>query len=253
MPLFSFNLDSFQITDTRSAHTDTDYASVAVKVGGNTPQTITSPNLGNLNNGTFDIGLSCAGVTIDPDTPIVFNYLIVNSGSSTAAAVGLVLEEIGTRLANGPTLNLPLFTSALSYVAAEYSAELNQIIKAGSCDGLVAAEQNTFTYGQLIGFISTSYSFARPTVHKGGLNPHGCNSKTSQYIANWSMAEVVSVPSSILNERLGAAEQTLTNLQLMPKVVSGPNVANAYVCGAKPTYPVVHGQVQLTTSNTPCP
>lgn len=253
MPLFSFNLVSFQITDTRSAHTDTDYASVTVKVGSSTPQTITSQNLGNLNNGTFGIGLSCAGVTIDPDSPIVFNYLIVNSGSSTAAAVGSVLEDIGTKLANGPTLNLPPFTSALSYVAGEYATDLNQIIKAGSCDGLVAAEQNTFTYEQLIGYISTSYSFARTTVHKGGINPHGCNSNPSQYIANWSMAEVVLVPSTILDGRLDAAEKTLTNLQLTPKVVSGPISSSAYVCKANPIYPVVHGQVQLTTSNTPCP
>jgi hypothetical protein len=245
MPLFSFNLDSFQITDTRSAHTDTDYASLTVKVGSNTPQTITSRNLGNLNNGTFNIGLSCAGLAISPDSPVVFNYLIVNSGSSTAAAVGLVLEEIGTQLANGPTLNLPPFTSALSYVAGEYAAELNQIIKAGSCDGLVAAEQNTFTYEQLIGYISPSYSFARTTVHKGGINPHGCNSNPSQYIANWSMAEVVSY-SPIVGEPLDAAEQTLMGSQLTWRV-NGSNAKTANVSSASPLFPVVHGQVVLTT------
>ena len=34
MPIFSILLDTFQITQTRSAHTDTDYVSVTLQIGG---------------------------------------------------------------------------------------------------------------------------------------------------------------------------------------------------------------------------
>jgi hypothetical protein len=249
MPLFSFNLDSFQIVNTRSAHTDTDYACVTVKTSTlpNNVHTQMSQNLGNLNNGTFHIGLSCAGLTIYPDSPVVFNYLIFNSGTFTEGAVSNMLTQIGTDLVNGPALSSG---SALIYVQNQYASQLALITKAGSCDGLVAAEQISFTYEQMIGLISSSYSYAGPpTVHNGGFNPKGCNSKPSQYIANWSMGEVVSI-SSILNEKLATAEQTLTGLQLTSKVVSGPNSATAFVKSANTLYPVLHSQVQLTTTLT---
>ena len=34
MPLFTFSLDSFQITQTRSAHKDTDYVIFTLKING---------------------------------------------------------------------------------------------------------------------------------------------------------------------------------------------------------------------------
>ena len=46
MPLFSFELDILQITDTRSAHKDTDY-SFTLKIGGADPQNVTK-SMGNL-------------------------------------------------------------------------------------------------------------------------------------------------------------------------------------------------------------
>ena len=144
MPLFSFNLDSFQITDTRSAHTDTDYASVTVKVGSNTPQTITSQNLGQPEQRDFRHWPELRRVGHLPGQPhrIQLSDRQLRIKHSRGRGLG-PRRHWHTACQRSPTLNLPPFTSALSYVAGEYATVLNQIIRAGSCDGLVAAEQNT--------------------------------------------------------------------------------------------------------------
>src|ERR1019366_5211658 len=94
--LFTFKIDNFQITNTRAAHTDTVYVSVTVKVGSETPLTAGTPkSLGNLNNGTFSTGVSCANVP-PGGLPLVFNYLIVNAGSGPAGTVLKNMEALGT-------------------------------------------------------------------------------------------------------------------------------------------------------------
>jgi hypothetical protein len=47
----------FRITDTRSRHEDTDYVSISLAVGSAAPITKTKA-MGNLNNGTFEPGLT---------------------------------------------------------------------------------------------------------------------------------------------------------------------------------------------------
>jgi hypothetical protein len=248
MPLFTFKLDSFEITQTRSAHTDTDYVCLTVQTSTfpNNVHTITSPNLGNLNNGTFNVNVRLEGLTIYPDSPVIFNYLIFNSGTFTELAVANTLQAIGKELISDP--NLTNNNSALIYVEGKYAQQLSLLTKAGSCDGLVAAEQNSFTYEQMIQLIAPTYSYGRPTVHNGGYNPKGCNSKPSQYITNWSMSEVVDVSSIVKQyENLNAAETALRAAQLKP-VVNGPIGQKAIVDSVQPPYPVVLSQVSLTTS-----
>jgi hypothetical protein len=255
MSLYSFNLDKFTITDTRSAHTDTDYASLTVWVSTNRDrvQTITSQNLGNLNNGTFNINLSCAGVAVYPDSPVLFNYLIVNSGSSNAQAVGSILEEIGTDLALNHNLNEPPGVSALDYVAGNYANYLNKIIKPGSCDGLVAAGQNTFTYQQFISYIGHPIS----TPHQGTKAPGNCNSRPSNYLTQWSVEQVAAVPP--LTDHLlgtpiaqGTALQLLKAASLLPVYAKGSSLdSKATVNNQSPPagqYRPINSPVTLTTT-----
>jgi|GEM_PF-6788218 len=69
---FTFTLDSFQITDTRSLHKDTDYVSFTLVVnpqgGKGKPQTL-KKSMGDLNNGTFPVNLSFPNVTVNPTEP----------------------------------------------------------------------------------------------------------------------------------------------------------------------------------------
>jgi hypothetical protein len=55
--LYSFTLESFRITDTRSVHNDTDFVAVSVKVGDNAPITLPTKSMGDVNNGVHKVGL----------------------------------------------------------------------------------------------------------------------------------------------------------------------------------------------------
>ncbi len=145
MPLFQFNLNTMQITDTRSTHKDTDWVSFTLKVG-SAQAVSTSRPMGDLNNGIFDIGLSFSGTAVNPNDTVVLNYLIINAGGpSSGQTIQDTLNGLGVRLASNPTFNLPPLTSSLELIASKFYQELGPIINEKSCDGLVAAEQNTFS------------------------------------------------------------------------------------------------------------
>jgi hypothetical protein len=76
----TFTLNSFKITDTRSLHRDTDYVSIAVAVGANPPITLPAKSMGDLDNGTFEVGLTIADVEVPAGQAVAFSYSIVNSG-----------------------------------------------------------------------------------------------------------------------------------------------------------------------------
>ena len=83
---------------------------------------------------------------------------------------------------------------ALQQVAAQYAATFNTVLRPG-CDGLVAAEQNTFTFAELLSRTSGKpATFTQTTTHIGPTIAHSCNPRPSHYIVNWSVSEVVAVP-----------------------------------------------------------
>jgi len=108
MAVFSFTLDSFQITDTRSLHEDTDYVTftllVKAKDGSGTPRTLMK-SMGDVNNGVHTVNLSFTNVQVNPTDTVVLNYLIVNSGHKNPSQVTSTLEGAATKLATqGGTL-----------------------------------------------------------------------------------------------------------------------------------------------------
>ena len=100
--IFTFSLDSFRITDTRSRHNDTDYVSFTLLVksanGTGTPKTLTK-SMGDVNNGTHKVGLTFSGIPINPTDTVTLNYLIVNSGHGSPSQIVSGLESAGTKLA----------------------------------------------------------------------------------------------------------------------------------------------------------
>ena len=146
--------------------------------------------MGNLNNGTFDVGLSFLGITVQQGDPVVLNYLIFNSGNSSANEVELTMTTVGIQLASELDSSPAQFTSSLADVAAQFAAEFKLIITPGSCDGLVAAEQDVFTYAQLLDDLS---NFTQTTRHTGAKSPSGCNSRPSTYLVHWCVAQIVDI------------------------------------------------------------
>src|ERR1700761_8217658 len=82
----TFSMDSFGITSTRALHNDTDIVYLSASVGAN-PMVLVSKSMGDVNNGTHSVGLDLQVDIPDDDTPVVFNYLILNNGHSGNNAV----------------------------------------------------------------------------------------------------------------------------------------------------------------------
>jgi hypothetical protein len=120
MPIFSIVLDTFQITQTRSAHTDTDYVSVTLQIGGGTATQSVCKPMGNLNNGTFNPGVGFAAVNVPEGAPVVINYLILNS-SLKDSVVEAGLEQLGGRVATTSVVPLTPLVSCLEAVATRFA------------------------------------------------------------------------------------------------------------------------------------
>jgi hypothetical protein len=242
MPIFSIVVETFQITQTRSAHTDTDYVSVTLQIGGGTATQSTCKPMGNLNNGTFNPAVGFPSVNIPEGAPVVINYLILNS-SLKDSVVEPGLEQLGGRVATTSVVPLTPLVSCLDAVATRFSQEIANITNHPSCDGLVAAEQNSLTYEELVGYTNQPY-FSQTTQHTGTKAPGNCNSKLSAYAVTWTIkgqSVSVTVPD-VTSKALGSAEMPmpgtalyiLAQNSLYGKVQTGPTGSNAQVYQQKP-------------------
>lgn len=199
-PNFTFTLDSFRITDTRSRHEDTDYVSFTLLVQPNggpaaTPQTLTK-SMGDLNNGTYQVDLTFPNVKVGPDDTVVVNYLIVNSGHTSESSIYSLLDSTGAKLASAGASAaagalsgsaIPGLGTAIGALAGWLAGELTGILDA-NCDGPVAAEQNTFTYSDLLQR-TTNGNFAETTQHPGTNSATGCGGN-SMYYVSWHIQKI---------------------------------------------------------------
>jgi len=220
---FSFSLDSFKITNTRSAHKDTDYVVFTLQVGSQLYQPQVK-SMGNLNNGTFPVNLFFHDVQVEPADTVVLNYIIVNAGSESAVDAEAALERAGRALASGSSLapKPPQLTSAMtSQAVLDWLAlQLQGIYSPGSCDGLVAAEQDSFTFADLSQRASGAV-FSHTTQHVGTESPSNCNKSVSDYSVTWHMALEKTVPAGLIGEAAARAEAAITGAGLTWKLSSG--------------------------------
>src|ERR1035437_720774 len=131
----TFTMESFGISNTRSRHNDTDFVYLSAMVGAN-PIVSVSKSMGDVNNGTHSVGLSLEIDIPDDDTPVVFNYLIMNNShggndakaKAAQAALNTIAEEIikhGAITAAAVTVGsflVPFFASALAAAAGIMAA-----------------------------------------------------------------------------------------------------------------------------------
>lgn len=197
---YTFTLDSFRITDTRSRHNDTDFVSFTLMLkagnGNGMPQTVKKA-MGDVNNGVHPINLSFANVTVDPASSVVLNYLIVNSGHQNPSQIESTLESTGTSLAvkgatalgaaAGSFIPIPALGTLLGAGAGFLAGKLTSILNA-NCDGPVAAEQNTFTGADLLAKTAGGV-FSHTTKHPGTDSPIGCGSNSVYYVT-WHIQRV---------------------------------------------------------------
>lgn len=199
---YTASLDSIEILNTRSRHEDSDKCSVSVGINNENPVTVTK-DLGDLNNGVFQVGLHVGPSAINaPTDKFAFNYLVLNSGHQDWETTNKTLTQIGNTLASagakaattaagtliGASVGgvvLPVIGSILGAAAGWLVGELTGLLTA-DCDGPVAVEQVALTGEQL--WTNTQHgSFTHSTYHPGIDSAHGCGSN-SIYIAHWSIS-----------------------------------------------------------------
>ncbi|MFY4727586.1 fascin domain-containing protein [Nitrospira sp. BLG_2] len=203
---FMFTFDSMIISNTRSRHNDTDYASLSVAVNDGPPQTV-KKFIGNLNNGTYTVGLSIGPIAIaSPTDKVAFNYLVVNAGHQDNAKIDKILTDIGQGLSQagtraaisaagalagavvGSTVGsfiMPAVGTAIGVAVGWLGGQLTGILTA-DCDGTVAIEQVGVTGQQLAGMLAAGAPYAHWTYHPGSDSSTGCGSN-SMYFCHWSV------------------------------------------------------------------
>ncbi len=189
MTQFSFSVDSVTIQNTRSKHTDTDYFVCTLKVGDDPPLFPLFSSLGNLNSATHLIEQQLPSIDLEPGDQCVFNYLIVNAGSANGVDVVRALINASVDWANGqgpPSTNL---TGALEDGQTFFNQELTAVLNPNSCDGMVAAEQDHFTFDDL-NSVGPPQAVTHEVHHSGIRSPSGCG-PNSQYMVKWGVLQLI--------------------------------------------------------------
>lgn len=244
MAVFSFTLDSFQITDTRSLHEDTDYVTYTLLVkaqdGSGTPRTLTKA-MGDVNNGVHTVNLSFSNIQVNPTDTVVLNYLIVNSGhkspsevtSAIESAAGKLASQGGTLLGNAivPGIGGSILGPAANWLVSQLVGIIN-----ANCDGPVAAEQDTLKYSDLLANTANG-QFKHSTKHPGTDSPRGCGSN-SVYIVNWHMLQVGSAANkTVPNVIQVSATEAAKRIQAAGLVAkfTGQNGTSSWVFSQSPS------------------
>jgi hypothetical protein len=202
MGKFNVTVDSFGITQTRSKHEDTNYIGLTLKLGRLAPMPTVVQSLGNVNNGTHAVSnVSYSGIDFGQDDTLVFNYVMVNAGSTNIDQVRAVLGAVGPAWANGGGPPAPHLASANGIDTDYLVAQLVGIFRS-TCDGIVASEQNQLVYGQL----PITHQTPQPGTH----SPSGCGNN-SQYTVQWHILPAVQMPS-VEGSSVAEAETRLKNV-----------------------------------------
>jgi hypothetical protein len=197
--IFTFTLESFAITETRSLHKDTDFVAISVAVGSNPPHTLPTKSMGDLNNGTFRVDLSIPDIEVLPTEAVAFVYSIVNFGFDQATTE----QKIKTAIANAATQAAAAGAKAGGMVVAgPVGGFLGNIVgqTAGGwlvgealgvvfadCDGPVAGANHTYAGAQLADQTAGGRVLSAADDNKGTDSNRGCGSN-SHYTVNWSIS-----------------------------------------------------------------
>jgi hypothetical protein len=206
MPLFTFELLSFGINNTRALHNDTDYIGLGLNING-APQTPLVHRQGDVNNGIHQVNLSFPLVNINPSDEVVFSYLIINHGGGKSAEVLSACANAMTQtplatfdtteaaLVSVPGGNVPnCLASPLNTdleiwwnergVKAQFSG-----ISSNHCDGPVAIGRFSIP-GSFMGQLVTDKNSSNPwtTINTGINSAIGCGSN-SEYGIQWIALE----------------------------------------------------------------
>lgn len=185
---YTFTLNSFQITDTRALHNDTDLVSISVAVGKNAPTTLPAKSMGDVNNGGHQVNLSIPNVTVNPGDVVVFSYSIVNAGHNQDKVSQALQQAVGQSAGQGITAGCgelgvdPKTCAAIGPKAGAWL--IDQVWP--DCDGPVAAADHKYNSAWLSTKVGSG-TFSQTDDVKGTDSPVGCG-RNSRYLVTWTVA-----------------------------------------------------------------
>ena len=210
----TFTLDNFGITQTRSKHNDTDNVYISATVGAN-PTVVNWRPIGDVNNGTHQVGLSVEADIPNDDTIVVLIYGIVNNGHANNDAVEKSVTTAFSTLAKAvvnnkeATAEISIATVAglavIPFVGSFVAGLSMLVIEAAGigailfpdCDGTVASGALRFTASELIRRTGSGHKITDTVEHHGTTSPDFCNHSNSQYVTTVTLTTTASIQTVI--------------------------------------------------------
>ena len=189
---YVFRLDNFRITTTRSVFNDTDHVTIGLKVGDHVfdPKT---RHMGDVDNGTHQVGLQFDPVLVDsPTTSVAFNYQIVNNGHAGNA-------DIEQKLASG---SIALLARVFS-LSTPWTAVLSVVIPYifgfifADCDGPVAVDQINLTGASLWAWTHGIGAHSETKYYPGTDSATGCFDNSEYYVTSSIVGAGIASPAVV--------------------------------------------------------
>jgi hypothetical protein len=191
---FTFTLDSFKITHTRSLYNDTDFVQIGVKVGSNAPITAPTKAMGDVNRGTHPVNLSISNVLVPAGETVYFSYSIVNTGYDAnsveqalkSAMTAALSKALTAAAATGGTVVACIACGAVvGPPASNWFTNHVESILFPNCDGTVAAGDHAFPQSTLAQATANGNIVFQVDDNKGTDSPIWCGAN-SRYHVTWS-------------------------------------------------------------------
>ena len=226
----NFSLDNIIISNPRSLRKDTDYATITVTIGNAEPISKTQA-MGDLGDGTHNVGLALEVDIPDTPTPIVFAYAVVNNGHANEALVqegteaalayltktgaNLIAKQIGQPIGDAVgaalgasigTAVVPLVGTAIGAIAGFITSYVGGIVFA-DCDGTVATGVRAYVSGDLLNQTANGKTIKDDVNHPGTDSPTGCGAN-SKYVTNTTISSFAAIkPAFDINGHYTAGGQ----------------------------------------------
>ena len=193
---YTFTLNSFRITDTRSLHNDTDFVGMAVAVGSNPPISVPTKAMGDVNNGTHQVNLTIPDVTVEPGQTVAFTYNITNTGYNANSVEQAIKSGVASEaqkaltaggMALGSLIGCPACGSLVGPAGGDWLLSKLESVIFADCDGPVAGAAHTFPQASLATLTNNGAVYTVTDNNKGVDSATGCGSN-SQYYVTWSVS-----------------------------------------------------------------
>jgi hypothetical protein len=171
---YTVNFRDIYIRNTRSRHTDTDYATVKIRVGSQTKEA--SAYIGDLNNGPKEFDLTIPNIVIPADdTAVVLAISVTNSGHDPGAealanAISSILPDAADAILPGSGDFVSLFTQAINLPG----------LLAPNCDGpVIIARTGPFRGADIAALSKAGTWWALMGTDYGYDSAGGCGSNSN--------------------------------------------------------------------------